>query len=287
MSPARGKPRGFRPRGRPSGGNPRSADAPRRARGQRQHRRARRRFRQQAARSQSRDAARARVDDEGAADLGRARPARPGLCLEDARPGGRARGQGRAQGQPVPAGRRRPAAHDRALVALRERPPADWIARHRGRHRRRPDAVHGARRAARGLRRQVLAHLQRPARRPARQLAVVRFHDPAVRRWQWHRPQHPAVPGGPRRGEPRDAREWPLRRTQQPGVVCDRAGQAGSRRRHRTPVRELRPAVAAARDHGPGAVRLRHFRHAVARRRAASSAAACCARRHRRPHGSS
>ena len=37
-------------------------------------------------------------------------------------------------------------------------------------------------RAARGLRRQVLAHLQRAARRAAGQLAVVRFHDPAVRR---------------------------------------------------------------------------------------------------------
>ena len=119
-------------------------------------------------------------------------------------------------------------------------------------------------RAARGFRRQVLAHLQRAARRAARQLAVVRFHDPAVRRRQRHRPQHPALPGGPRRREPRDARERPLRRAQQPGVVRDRADEAGSRRRHRTPVRELRPAVAAARDHGPRAIRLRHFRHALA-----------------------
>ncbi len=39
-----------------------------------------------------------------------------------------------------------------------------------------------AERASRGFRRQVLAHLQRAARCTAGELAVVRFHDPAVRR---------------------------------------------------------------------------------------------------------
>ena len=184
---ARDGPGGGRPRRRPAGRDALRPDAGVGAGVERQHRRARRRQQQHPAAAQRRHAALARVHDEDPADLGGARPARARLRVEDARLDRRAGGQGRAEGEPVPAGRRRPAAHDRALVAVRERPAADGAARDRGRHRHRPDALQRSQRAARGLRRQVLEDLQRAAGCDAGQLAVVRLHDPPGRRRQRRR----------------------------------------------------------------------------------------------------
>ena len=138
---ARDGPGGGRPRRRPAGRDALRPDAGVGAGVERQHRRARRRQQQHPAAAQRRHAALARVHDEDPADLGGARPARARLRVEDARLDRRAGGQGRAEGEPVPAGRRRPAAHDRALVAVRERPAADGAARDRRRHRHRPDAL--------------------------------------------------------------------------------------------------------------------------------------------------
>ena len=178
----------------------------------------------------------------------------------------RAGRQGGPEGQPVPAGRRRPAAHHRALVAVRHGPAADRAARDRGRHRHRPDAV-------------CRAADERPEDFDGKSWKTYNvLPDAMLVNWQSAdfvvRPGDDGngvditiqpFPRRARRRESRDARQRPLR---------------GRNRRHHDSIESGRAMdhvvvtgrlsascaaqIASARDHAAGAVRLRHVRDALA-----------------------